>query len=146
MLVLGSLPGEISLAAGRYYANPRNQFWLLIGTVIRVDLSAIDYPDRLDALVAAGIGLWDAVESGARVGSLDSNIRQHSPNKLAELAAGLPRLAAVAFNGGRSAAIGRKQLADATGLELVNLPSSSPAYTLPLAQKRQQWLRLREWL
>ena len=34
VLVLGSLPGERSLADGRYYAHPRNRFWHLMGTVI----------------------------------------------------------------------------------------------------------------
>jgi TDG/mug DNA glycosylase family protein len=146
LLLLGSLPGEISLAQGRYYAHPRNQFWLLIGAVIGVDLAAMDYPDRLQALLAAGVGLWDVVESAARTGSLDSNIRLHSPNKLAKLSAGLPKLVAVGFNGGRSAAIGRKQLADTIGLKLIDLPSSSPAYTLPFAEKRERWLQLRDSL
>jgi double-stranded uracil-DNA glycosylase len=143
LLVLGSLPGEISLAQGRYYAHPRNQFWLLIGAVLGVELAAMDYPDRLQTLLAAGVGLWDVVESAARAGSLDSNIRLHNPNKLGELAAGLPHLAAVGFNGGRSAAIGRRQLAGTIGLKLIDLPSSSPAYTLPFEQKREKWLQLR---
>mgnify|MGYP000709337146 CR=1 FL=1 len=34
ILILGSLPGEISLAHGQYYANRHNRFWALVGAVI----------------------------------------------------------------------------------------------------------------
>ena len=34
LLILGSLPGEVSLAKAQYYGNARNQFWRLIGGVI----------------------------------------------------------------------------------------------------------------
>jgi hypoxanthine-DNA glycosylase len=146
LMVLGSLPGDISLAAGRYYANPRNHFWSLIGSVIEKDLVALDYQARLDALLAAHVGLWDTVEAAERTGSLDTNIRTHQPNQLAELAASLPQLAAFGFNGGKAAAIGTRQLAGVDGLELVALPSSSPAFTLPVARKLEQWLALRRFL
>ncbi|MFD2498051.1 hypothetical protein ACFSTI_03125 [Rhizorhabdus histidinilytica] len=32
------------------------------------------------------------------------------------------------------------------GLALVDLPSSSPAFTRPIAEKREKWLQLREFL
>ena len=145
VLVLGSLPGEQSLARAQYYAHPRNHFWRLMGEVIGADLVALDYAGRLDALLKARIGLWDVVASASRSGSLDGNIRDHRPNALAELAATLPELGAVAFNGGTSARIGQKELAE-TGLTLVPLPSSSPAYTLAYERKREAWLRLRDFL
>src|SRR5687768_16698899 len=85
LLVLGSLPGEESLARGQYYANPRNQFWRLIGAVIGADLAALAYPQRLEALLAAGVGLWDTVGSATRRGSLVGNIRLRDANDLAEL-------------------------------------------------------------
>src|SRR3546814_9631689 len=69
LLILGSLPGEQSLAAGRYYANPRNQFWALVGDAIGVDLPALDYDARLHTLLDHRIGLWDSVGEAARVGS-----------------------------------------------------------------------------
>jgi hypoxanthine-DNA glycosylase len=146
LLVLGSLPGAVSLAKQRYYAHPRNHFWLLIGAVIGSELAALAYPERLAALLEAGVGLWDTVGSGQRKGSLDANIRLHEANDLAALAAGLPKLRAVAFNGGKSASIGRRQLAGVSGIDLVDLPSSSPAYTLPLDEKRAAWLQLRCFL
>ena len=147
VLILGSLPGDMSLAADRYYANPRNQFWHLVGEVIvHPDLPAWDYGKRLAVLLANGIGLWDAVASAERPGSLDSAIRNVQPAALAELVKCLPQLQAVAFNGKASAKISRPQLADA-GYVLIDLPSSSPAHAAKsYEQKRQAWLCLQQFL
>ena len=146
LLVLGSLPGRVSLARQQYYAHPQNQFWRLIGTVIGRELTALDYFDRLEALLDARVGLWDTVAAATREGSLDSNIRLRAASDLSELVGTLPELRAVAFNGGTSARIGRAQLARVEGIDLVDLPSSSPAYTLPFERKLEAWLRLRAWL
>jgi len=147
LLVLGSLPGAVSLAQGRYYAHPQNQFWRLIGGVIGRDLAPLDYEARLEGLLDARIGLWDTVASATREGSLDADIRLHEASDLAALAATLPDLRAVAFNGGTSARIGRKQLEGVCGLDLVDLPSSSPAYaSLPFERKLEAWLALRAYL
>ena len=146
VLVLGSLPGEQSLAAGRYYAHPRNQFWRLIGSVIGREIEPLPYEKRLDALLTAGVGLWDSVGSAIRPGSLDGAIRDHEPNPLAALVAQLPNLRAIGFNGLKSAAVGRRAVAGGPGLELITLPSSSPALTLPFEAKRQAWLRLQPYL
>lgn len=113
--------------------------------MIDQDLVALPYPQRLDALLAAGIGLWDVVASATRRGSLDGAIRGHQPNALAELAASLPNLRAIAFNGGTSARLGRKALAG-TSFALLTLPSSSPAFTLPFVEKRDAWLALKRFL
>lgn len=146
VLVLGSLPGEESLARRQYYAHPRNHFWRLMEGVTGRDLVALAYEARLAALLEAGIGLWDTVGEATRLGSLDGNIRGHRPNPLAGLVEKLPQLRAVGFNGGRSAAIGMSQLAGRTGLALIPLPSSSPAYTLSFEAKRERWLALRDYL
>ena len=135
VLVLGSLPGEELLRRGEYYAHARNQFWRLMGTVIGEALEARPYPERLEALQAAGVGLWDVVRSAARKGSLDTHIREHEPNALEALVAELPELRAVAFNGGTALRLGRGLLDGVAGVEIVALPSSSPAHTLALECK-----------
>ncbi|HEX8482001.1 MAG TPA: DNA-deoxyinosine glycosylase [Allosphingosinicella sp.] len=146
VLVLGSLPGEESLAANRYYANPRNHFWRLIGQVTGLDLAVLPYETRLEALLAAGVGLWDTVGSATRRGSLDGAIRLDKANDLPALAARLPKLRAVGFNGGKSAAIGMPQLAARPDLALIPLPSSSPAYTRPFEEKLAHWMKLAPYL
>lgn len=146
VLVLGSLPGPESLRRAEYYAHPRNDFWRLIGPVVGRDLDPLPYPDRLDALRQAGVGLWDVVASAVRQGAADAAIREAEPADLAGLVAGLPALRAVAFNGATAARIGRRQLA-AAGPALLDLPSSSPAHAaMPLAGKRARWAVLAGYL
>ena len=146
VLVLGSLPGEASLARAQYYAHPQNQFWRLIGAVIGADLVPLAYEARLEALLRARVGLWDVVASATRSGSLDGAIRGHSANDLRALMESLPELRAVGFNGGTSVRIGQRELGGEGGFARVSLPSSSPAYTLPFEDKRAAWLSLQAFL
>ena len=142
LLILGSLPGEASLLAQRYYAHPQNQFWRLLGAAIGENLAGLEYEARLDRLAARGIALWDVVGEARRIGSLDGAIRAATPNRLREFAASHPRLRAIAFNGKTSARLGRTALADLERVELIDLPSSSPAYTLPFEEKAGRWALL----
>ena len=142
LLILGSLPGEASLAAQRYYAHPQNQFWRLLGDAIDEPLAGLAYEERLGRLAERGIALWDVVGTARRLGSLDGAIRQATANPLAEFIATHPRLAAVAFNGKTAARLGRIALGDPGRLELIELPSSSPAYTMPFDEKARRWAML----
>lgn len=143
LLILGSLPGEKSLAHSQYYAHPQNKFWLLLGAVLGIDLKSLPYEERLAALLAHGVGLWDVVAQAHRSGSLDSNIRERDDNDLLALAASLPQLKTMAFNGGTAARLGLKVLGEqAQRYRIVSLPSSSPAYTLAYEAKLQQWKTL----
>lgn len=144
--MLGSLPGERSLAERRYYAHPQNRFWHLIGNVIDTPLEPLDYEKRLETLLVHRVGLWDTVASATRSGSLDAAIRDATHNQLADLVGTLPDLRAVGFNGAASAKIGAKLLAG-SNLELVPLPSSSPAYAaMKLDEKERRWRELRKFL
>jgi hypoxanthine-DNA glycosylase len=145
ILILGSLPGEVSLARGQYYAHPRNQFWRLMEEVAETCLGE-SYERRLQGLRRLGIGLWDSVATATRSGSLDAAIRDPRANPLGDLAAALPRLKAVAFNGGASSKIGRAALGNLPGLSLLTLPSSSPALAMAFERKLAAWRALRPFL
>lgn len=147
LLVLGSLPGERSLAEQRYYAHPQNQFWRLISPAAGRDLTPLSYDERLAALLDAHIGLWDVVASATRPGSTDAAIRDVEGHDIAALAAALPELRAIAFNGGTALRHGLKQLGPAAARRtVVALPSSSPLHTIGLAAKLPAWEALRVYL
>lgn len=144
VLILGSLPGEASLAAGQYYAHPRNQFWPLLGSLLQLDLPGLPYAQRLDCLLQHGIGLWDVIAEARRRGSLDTAIRDSQHNDLQQLLASLPKLLLVAFNG--KTAGKQAPLVAGYGVTTLILPSSSPAFTLPFADKQAAWQALAPYL
>ena len=149
VLILGSLPGEISLAQGQYYAHKQNRFWHLVGDVIGEALPDMSYADRLLRLQEHGIGLWDVVAEANRIGSLDSQIRNHAQNDLSALVGTLPTLRAIAFNGGTAEKIGRSALAEEghSPYAMLRLPSSSPAYAaIRYAEKAALWGALKAFL
>lgn len=144
LLLLGSLPGERSLALQEYYGNKQNRFWMLMSAVTGIDLVPLDYAARLAALLAHGVGLWDVVAQAQREGSLDSNIRQRDDNDLLALLQRFPAITHIGFNGGTAARLGLKVLGErAEQYRIVELPSSSPAYTLAYAEKLARWSVLR---
>jgi hypoxanthine-DNA glycosylase len=145
VLILGSLPGEASLAVQQYYGNPRNAFWRLMEGVLGGPLVALPYEDRLTALRARGVGLWDVIAEAERPGSLDAAIRDPAANDLLSLVETLPSLRGVAFNGGTAAKLGGRLLGQS--LPTVVLPSSSPAHAArTFEQKAAVWNGLRAWL
>jgi hypoxanthine-DNA glycosylase len=138
ILVLGSFPGAASLAAGQYYAHPRNLLWPILSQLTGEDLAGLPYDERLPRLLAHGIGLWDVLGACEREGSLDSAIRAPAANDFARLRERCPLLATVGFNG-QTAGKFAPQFADA-GYRTVLLPSTSPAYAaMPFAQKLLAW-------
>jgi hypoxanthine-DNA glycosylase len=138
LVVLGSFPGEASLAAAQYYAHPRNQFWPLVSALIGEDLVTLAYAARLRRLRAHGIGLWDVIGACRRTGSLDSAVRDARPNDLALLRQCAPGLRLVVHNGGLSArALPRTR---ALGVPALRLPSTSPANaSWSFERKLQAW-------
>jgi hypoxanthine-DNA glycosylase len=147
LFVLGSLPGDASLAAQRYYAHPTNQFWRLLGLAIGEELQALDYEQRLERLASRRIGLWDVIAAASRRGSLDQAIRAAEHNRIEHLLRDFPDLRAIAFNGATASAAGRKLIGQPPpGLTLVDLPSSSAANTRPFADKATAWSKLGQFL
>jgi hypoxanthine-DNA glycosylase len=148
LLILGSMPGRASLAAGEYYAQPRNQFWRLMGELFGA-APDLPYAERLAILTAHRCALWDVVESCEREGSLDSAIVATSvrANDFARFHAGHPTIELIACNGATAERLYRRlvlpQLAGrAAALRRIRLPSTSPAHaSLPFERKREEWAR-----
>lgn len=136
-LILGSFPSEASLAAQQYYGHRQNHFWKILGAILEQPLYEMDYPARKAAVQKAGIAIWDVFAHCKREGSLDSAIRDTTPNDFSQLKALAPQLGRVCFNGqtaGKS-----RRLFDELGYAVHVLPSTSPAYTLPFEKKLALW-------
>jgi len=140
VLVLGSFPGEASLAARQYYAHPRNHFWPLLGAVLDEPLAELAYRARLARIASHGVGLWDTIVACERRGSLDGAIRNAERGDIARVRRAAPSLALVGFNG--KTAAGAEPVWRAAGYRTLVLPSTSPAYTRPFAEKLAAWREL----
>lgn len=143
VLIVGSMPGAASLAAGRYYAHPRNGFWPIVGAVCGFDPNA-DYERRTAALQRAGIALWDVLQQCRRRGSLDSAIEasDRAVNDFAALFLAQPDLHTVLCNGGTAHGLFvRLVLPTLPRAPVVHrLPSTSPAHAARTSgQKLAAW-------
>lgn len=150
ILVLGSMPGRRSLDEGRYYAHPRNLFWPFMARVAGF-APELDYAARVQALLAAGVALWDVLGACERPGSLDASIRRGSEraNPIGSLLDGQPGITLVACNGGKALHLLQRHVwpsldeALKARVQVLGLPSTSPANaSIPLAVRERAWMQL----
>lgn len=131
IMVIGSMPGEVSLQRQQYYAHPQNNFWKFMALLFPdVKLNA-DYELRVSNLLKNHIGLWDVLKYCEREGSMDSAIRQAEPNDFSDLLNIAPALSRFVFNGKKAyqSFLQSPNLlwAQKNSIELISLPSTSPA-------------------
>lgn len=146
VLILGSMPGNASLAAGQYYAHAQNAFWRILGEITGAAHSS-SYAVRARALKSSGIALWDVLESCARAGSLDAAIDDATAraNDFVSFYRAHPRIAQVFFNGAKAEACYRKLVLPAlaggpASPRCHRLPSTSPAHaSMSRAYKQKVW-------
>lgn len=146
VLVLGSLPGRMSLAKRQYYAQPQNAFWKIMGALCGAR-PELPYAQRLAALQQAGIALWDVLAAAERAGSLDSAIVAATArvNDFDALFGKGPGIRLVCCNGRKAHELYvRRVVPLLTGapaaLPVLALPSTSPAYAgMPYAEKLRRW-------
>jgi hypoxanthine-DNA glycosylase len=149
VLILGSMPGEMSLCMNQYYAHKQNVFWKMMGELIGAR-PELGYEQRIARLQASKIGLWDVLMSCQRNGSLDSAIDHATiqPNDLATLYAKHPSLTHVFFNGAKAEETYRrfvlpKLTADQAHLHYERLPSTSPAHAaMSYQEKLKAWRQI----
>lgn len=146
LLILGSMPGERSLADQQYYAHPRNLFWPFIAALCH-DMVPEDYTARKKLLLNNRIAVWDVCDACIREGSLDTAILDEIPNAIEDLLDQYPGIRTIAFNGQKAAALFRKYFKRREGYNYITLPSTSPANAgIPVVQKQGEWMKLKEEL
>jgi hypoxanthine-DNA glycosylase len=144
ILILGSMPGAASLQAGEYYAHPRNAFWHIMAAVLGF-APEVTYGDRISALQANGVALWDVLKACRRRGSLDSDIEPGSieVNDFGTFFAAHPRVTRLCFNGGTAERLYQRFVPDILAgrdLHYTRLPSTSPAHAaMSFADKADAW-------
>jgi len=147
ILILGSMPGQASLAAGEYYAHPQNSFWRIVCEILALD-RATPYPARVTALKMARIAVWDVLKSCLREGSLDAKIERNSQhaNDFGRFFRYHRTITRVYFNGATAENCFRKLVQpgiEASALKFARLPSTSPTHAaMSYAQKRDAWKKL----
>ena len=151
VLILGSLPGRMSLDRGEYYALPRNAFWRILGDLFKLGPD-VSYADRQRGLIERGIALWDVCGAARRRGSLDSAIQSDSiiVNDFASFLGRHRQIDLICFNGAKAGELYRRQVlpglpAVQQAIRCVQLPSTSPAHAgMPYAEKVRRWALLRD--
>ena len=146
VLILGSMPGNASLAKNEYYGLPHNAFWRIMGDLFGAGLY-LPYSERLKVLTGRGIALWDVLDSCHRPGSLDSAIddRTAKANNFEILFRDHRTITHVFFNGRKAANLFAKRILptiedEQAAKTFVTLPSTSPALAaMTYEEKLEQW-------
>lgn len=151
ILILGSMPGQLSLAQQQYYAHPRNAFWKIIAHLF--DFNPEDsYPDKLLALQHHKLALWDVIQSCERQGSLDSKISNASiiSNDFSSFFQQHRQIKHIFFNGSRAFQEYQKRVmpqlfSSELSLNYTRLPSTSPAMaSFTFEQKLTAWSEIKQ--
>ncbi len=139
ILILGTMPGEKSLACQQYYGNKQNQFWRILYRVFQREYSE-DYETRKSLLMEFDIALWDVLYSCEREGSLDSKIKEAKANDINELILAYPKLKTIVFSSKNAEKFFYKYLCEKPDVEYVTLPSPSGAHaSMRLQEKIEHW-------
>jgi hypoxanthine-DNA glycosylase len=147
VLILGSLPGRLSLERGEYYANPRNAFWKILAE--RSPDLPPDYAGRVRVLIEHRLALWDVLAAATRSGSLDADISDDAvPNDFSAFFLAHPSIRLIGFNGATAAKLYERHVlptldGERSSIARTTLPSTSPAHAgLSFEQKFGRWSAL----
>jgi hypoxanthine-DNA glycosylase len=139
ILILGTMPGAVSLAKQEYYANPRNHFWKIICTLFEALPIPENFEEKIKILQSNKIGLWDVLENCERKGSLDIHIKNQTENDFESLLKEYPAISKIVFNGKQSHAFFSKKFGQIEGITYYVMPSTSPANTMTFENKLKIW-------
>ncbi len=147
ILILGSMPSQMSLQKQQYYGHQRNAFWPIMLTLLNKD-PELSYRQRQQLLIQHKIAVWDVLQSCYREGSLDTAIKMDTitVNDFHDFFCTHEKLKLVCFNGAKAEALYNKHVMpaikpDFSSLKYIRLPSTSPAHAaMNLQQKTTIWM------
>lgn len=148
-LILGSMPGKVSLRDVQYYAHPRNAFWPIMATLFDAP-EELAYEERVAQLLGNRVALWDVLQSCTRGSSLDSDIDEASivPNDFVAFFARHREIECVLFNGTKAETAYMRYVkpvlpVELGGLRYCRVPSTSPANaSISPARKLDAWRKV----
>lgn len=148
VLIVGSMPGVASLRAQQYYAHPRNAFWPIMAQLFGFSPQA-DYTQRVAALLAAHVAVWDVLQLCQRPGSADADIDERSAvaNDLCGFLQQHTKVKTIACNGALAARWFHRyqRINTLPHLSILSLPSTSPAHAgMPFSEKLRCWSVVRD--
>ena len=143
LLILGSMPGVVSLTKNEYYGHSQNLFWRILADIFKGDPDA-SYEAKVALLKSNKIALWDVLSACERDGSLDSAIVPSSmvANDFNHFYKRYPKIKRVLFNGIFAEKSYKKLVIQTvnTSLHMHRLPSTSPAHArLTYQEKLVVW-------
>ena len=125
ILILGSFPSVKSRENAFYYGHERNRFWRMISALFSEPLPETVEQKKV-LLLRHNIALWDSAASCSVHASSDSSIRNAVPNDVKSLL-DKTNITRIYANGKTAAQLYNKLVLPSTGVEIVALPSTSPA-------------------
>lgn len=142
VLILGTMPSNVSLKAQAYYSNvSKNSFWKIINELFP---KMGNEQDNREYIISLGIALWDCIHSGVRSGSSDNNIEENTlkANDIPVFLKKYPSISCIIFNGKKSAKIFSEYFKEKDIRKDINfyiLPSTSNANAISFDKKLEQW-------
>lgn len=146
VLILGTMPGEQSLLKNEYYGNPGNHFWKLMYEIFNEPFSS-DFDHRRRMILKKGVALWDVLDTCERSGSLDSNIKNQSPNDFEVFFKKHTSIKTVVFASKMAEKYFDRYALRPPQIEFMTLPSPSGANAgWTYAKKLEKWAVLTDFL
>lgn len=125
ILILGSFPSVKTREYGFFYGHPQNRFWQLMEKIFNENLST-EIDERRSFLIGHKIAVYDSIFQCDIIGSSDSSIKNVIPSDLSIVFKNA-NIKQVFCNGGTSYKYYKKYHAKKTGIDGIQLPSTSPA-------------------
>ena len=145
VLILGTFPGEKSLASQAYYQNKsHNSFYKIMESLFERPMGISDK----EFITQNHIALWDCMKEADRKGSLEPNIKSYMPNEIEGFLNCHPTISTIILNGTGETTSVFEQNYPINNLmqnyKIISLPSTSNSLAKSFEEKKQSWKIVKE--